>query len=517
MVTRPQASLNFHPTILFLSLLLTTLLHLTHSQNLNYSEYYDLCEPFQCGNITFNFPFSSLATFGSRPYDCGLPGFQISCDPTSSLAGLALPGRSYRVLDIYTSENLITVVDQQLIDDLHSGSCGSLGNLSLSTPTDSLSPLALPTWGNNFTFFKCPIEVETIMPQQIVGNYSCSTDEGDYRVYLWDARVNATQSPSGCKSVMVPVSDASLSRYGFLNGTSRNRSMKLVLGVLDDGFALNWTTPSDCERCQKNGGGRCGYGSGATGINNIVCFCKAGCGSAPATPPVRHKSSRWKLITGVASGRSFVLLLVVPLLIFKYKRGSSAFFETKDQITDGERNARQFIKNYQSTVLTNYPYNDIRKMTNGFKEKLGGGGYGNVFKGKLSDGRLIAVKMLENCRDNSHNFINEVATIGRIHHVNVIRLLGFCWDGSKQALVYEYMPNGSLGDLISKEEVSVSLGLARLLEIAIGVAHGIEYLHTGCDSRILHLDIKPQNVLLDQNFNPNFSFWVVGRFKEYIM
>lgn len=99
--------------------------------------------------------------------------------------------------------------------------------------------------------------------------------------------------------------------------------------------------------------------------------------------------------------------------------------------------------------------------------------------------------------------MNEVSSIGRIHHVNVINLLGFCWDGSKQGLVYEYMPNGSVADLLIKEETNH--GVDRLFDIALGVAHGIEYLHTGCESRILHLDIKPQNVLLDQNFSPKIS------------
>ncbi|KAA8541845.1 hypothetical protein F0562_022997 [Nyssa sinensis] len=114
--------------------------------------------------------------------------------------------------------------------------------------------------------------------------------------------------------------------------------------------------------------------------------------------------------------------------------------------------------------------------------------------------------MLDNYKDNSDNFMNEVTTIGTIHHVNVIRLLGFCWDGSKQALIYEYMPWWiSRGLYIPKTEVSLSLGLTRLVEIALGVAHGIEYLHNGCESRILHLDIKPQNVLLDQDFNPKIS------------
>ena len=205
------------------------------------------------------------------------------------------------------------------------------------------------------------------------------------------------------------------------------------------------------------------------------------------------------------------MVTVIFFLIFKYKKGTSPFFRAFNfrknrRSTEDGRNAQQFIKEYQSTILTKYSYHDLKKMSSGFKDKLGEGGSGNVYKGKMPDGRLIAIKILERSNhDMNQNFVNEVVTIGRIHHLNVIRLLGFCWDGGKQALVYEYMPNGSLGDFLSQEGASLSLGLARLLEIAIGVAHGIEYLHFGCESRILHLDIKPQNVLLDQNLNPKIS------------
>ena len=209
---------------------------------------------------------------------------------------------------------------------------------------------------------------------------------------------------------------------------------------------------------------------------------------------------------GLAAGGSFIVVAAVVLSIFEFKKRIKKSYSRKTQTVGGGRNAEQFIKEYQSAVLTNYSYNDMKKMSSGFKDKLGQGGFGNVYLGKMLDGRLIAMKMLEKSNHEiSHDFVNEVASIGRIHHVNVIRLLGFCWDGSKQALIYEYMPNGSLGDLMSKEGARLSLGLARLLEIAIGVAHGIEYLHNGCESRILHLDIKPQNILLDHNLNPKIS------------
>lgn len=201
--------------------------------------------------------------------------------------------------------------------------------------------------------------------------------------------------------------------------------------------------------------------------------------------------------------------MLVAVLILVSRRRIRSFFRKSHSEEGGkignELNVKQFIKTYRSTLLSNYSYNDVKKMTNGFREKLGAGGYGNVYKGKFPDGRPVAVKMLKKTSDNGNNFVNEVATIGRIHHVHIINLLGFCCDGSARALIYEFMPNGSLGDFLHKEKSNHSLEWERLLQIAVGVAHAIEYLHNGCELRILHLDIKPQNVLLDQDFNPKIS------------
>ncbi|GKV46662.1 hypothetical protein SLEP1_g53639 [Rubroshorea leprosula] len=144
-------------------------------------------------------------------------------------------------------------------------------------------------------------------------------------------------------------------------------------------------------------------------------------------------------------------------------------------------------------------------MTRGFKDKLGEGGYGLVFKGKLRSGNLVAVKLLSKSKANGQDFINEVATIGRVHHVNVVRLIGFCVEGSKRALVYDFMPNGSLDKIIFSSENNTSLTCQRMFEIALGVARGIEYLHRGCEMQILHFDIKPHNILLDENFSPKVS------------
>ncbi|KAL2555726.1 Protein kinase superfamily protein [Forsythia ovata] len=117
-------------------------------------------------------------------------------------------------------------------------------------------------------------------------------------------------------------------------------------------------------------------------------------------------------------------------------------------------------------------------MTNNFKDKLGEGGCGTVFKGKLQSGRFVAVKMMANYVVNDKEFISEVATIGRIHHVNVGQLIGFCTKGAKRALIYEY--NGSLDNYVFSQDGTVSLSYKKLFEISIGVARGIDYLHRGC-------------------------------------
>jgi hypothetical protein len=95
---------------------------------------------------------------------------------------------------------------------------------------------------------------------------------------------------------------------------------------------------------------------------------------------------------------------------------------------------------------TRYAYTDIIAITSHFRDKLGKGGYGSVYKGVLLPGNIhIAVKMLGSSNCNGEDFISEVSTIGRIHHANVVHLVGFCSEEMRRALVYEYMSNGSLG------------------------------------------------------------------------
>ncbi|KAL7254254.1 hypothetical protein ACSBR1_008618 [Camellia fascicularis] len=107
-------------------------------------------------------------------------------------------------------------------------------------------------------------------------------------------------------------------------------------------------------------------------------------------------------------------------------------------------------KDYTSQWPTRYSYADIKRITNQFMEKLGQGGYGTVYKGMLSHEIFVAVKVLNNSRGNGEDFINELGTIGKICHVNIVYLVGFCADGFARALVYRFLPNDSLEKNLGK-------------------------------------------------------------------
>jgi len=139
-----------------------------------------------------------------------------------------------------------------------------------------------------------------------------------------------------------------------------------------------------------------------------------------------------------------------------------------------------------------------------FSIKLGAGGFGSVFKGKIGK-ETIAVKRLEGVEQGMEEFLAEVETTGRIHHFNLVRLVGFCAEKSHRLLVYEYLSNGSLDKWIFQQSPVFTLSWKTRRHIILAIARGLSYLHEECEEKIAHLDIKPQNILLDDRFNAKVS------------
>ncbi|XP_024642006.1 PR5-like receptor kinase isoform X3 [Medicago truncatula] len=212
-----------------------------------------------------------------------------------------------------------------------------------------------------------------------------------------------------------------------------------------------------------------------------------------------------KVIIGVVSPVMVVLIMCIIIYCLRSKssiRQGRFRFRTKN-----DNNIEAFLKDHGALLQKRYKFSEIKKMTNSFKVKLGQGGFGVVYKGKLFNGCHVAIKILNPSKGNGEEFINEVSSISRTSHVNVVTLLGFCFEGTKKALIYEFMSNGSLDKFIYNKgpETIASLSWENLYQIAKGIARGLEYLHRGCTTRILHFDIKPHNILLDENLCPKIS------------
>ncbi|KAF8749185.1 hypothetical protein HU200_012725 [Digitaria exilis] len=155
---------------------------------------------------------------------------------------------------------------------------------------------------------------------------------------------------------------------------------------------------------------------------------------------------------------------------------------------------------------TAHPYrlSDLEVATNNFASRIGSGGFGIVYYGKLSDGKEIAVKVPSNdSYQGKKQFTNEVSLLSRIHHRNLVAFLGYCHEDGRNILVYEFMHNGTLKEHLHGRDKHISW--IKRLEIAEDAAKGIEYLHTGCTPSIIHRDIKTSNILLDKQMRAKVS------------
>ncbi|XP_045815208.1 rust resistance kinase Lr10-like [Trifolium pratense] len=255
--------------------------------------------------------------------------------------------------------------------------------------------------------------------------------------------------------------------------------------VNDNQLVLTWSKPN-CSKCEEEGK-MCKLKNNGTEDGEIECFD-------------RHHKPTKKILLYVTVG--FVGLVLVTLILTACLHFYT-YFKLKGE---DETRIEKFLEDYRTLNPARFSYTDIKRITNSFREKLGEGAHGAVFKGKLSNEILVAVKMLNNAEGDGKEFINEVKAMGKVHHINVVRLVGFCADGCYRALVYNFFPNGSLQNFITKpDDIDRFLGWEKLQQIALGIAKGIEYLHMSCDQRILHFDINPHNVLLDDKFVPKIT------------
>ncbi|CAF1702186.1 unnamed protein product [Brassica oleracea var. botrytis] len=177
----------------------------------------------------------------------------------------------------------------------------------------------------------------------------------------------------------------------------------------------------------------------------------------------------------------------------------------RNSLKFGALSSHHTLLEYASSAPMRFSYKELQRCTKSFKEKLGAGGFGAVYKGMLVNRTVVAVKRLEGIEQGEKQFRAEVATIGSTHHLNLVRLIGFCSQGRHRLLVYEFMKKGSLDNFLFAAESGRLLNWQYRFSIALGTAKAILYLHEECSNCIVHCDIKPENILLDENFNAKVS------------
>lgn len=211
----------------------------------------------------------------------------------------------------------------------------------------------------------------------------------------------------------------------------------------------------------------------------------------------------------VSSVAAALFLCLIAILFVQHRRKKRA----KESEVDEEENdpdemeEEAFLKTLPG-LPPRFTYHELKEATDNFSRKIGTGGFGSVYEGVLMDNNKVAVKKLCGPRQGYKEFRAEVATIGSISHINLVRLRGFCADSRQRLLVYELMENGSLEKILFSnpcEDGSGCLTWEQRYKVAVGTARGLAYLHEQCREPIMHLDIKPQNILLDKNFNPKVS------------
>ncbi|KAL1103494.1 hypothetical protein V6Z11_D04G003800 [Gossypium hirsutum] len=197
------------------------------------------------------------------------------------------------------------------------------------------------------------------------------------------------------------------------------RNFSTPISPYGNRFQLRWYKP-DCGDCEAQGRG-CRLNNNNSTKEQTECF----------DIPKHHIGLGERLmVAGIVLGSSIAATIAIAVG-WRYRLDKK---EKESQVK-----IEKFLEDYKELKPSRYSYADIKRITNHFKDKLGQGGYGTVFKGRLSSDVLVAVKVLNNFKGNGEEFVNEVGSMGRIHHVNVTRLVGFCADGYDRALVYEYL------------------------------------------------------------------------------
>ncbi|XP_049932634.1 leucine-rich repeat receptor protein kinase HPCA1-like [Nymphaea colorata] len=220
--------------------------------------------------------------------------------------------------------------------------------------------------------------------------------------------------------------------------------------------------------------------------------------------PIGRRSLSPSIIIGIAVGCSVLIFILVGVGIYairQKKRAERATLQSRPFASWRNTSTKGSGPEPEIKGASCFLYEEIKKFTNNFSEGniIGVGGFGQVYKGILPSGEIVAIKRAKNgVMQGGLEFKTEIELLSRVHHKNLVSLVGFCFDKGEQMLVYEFIANGTLTDCLSGKS-KIQLDWHKRLQVSLDSATGLAYLHEHANPPIIHRDVKSANILLDED------------------
>ncbi|XP_026665765.2 LEAF RUST 10 DISEASE-RESISTANCE LOCUS RECEPTOR-LIKE PROTEIN KINASE-like 1.2 isoform X1 [Phoenix dactylifera] len=445
--------------------------------------------PFTCGNLSIDVSYPFLVD--GRPDYCGYPGFNLTCVDQEPM--IKMENIEYQVKGVDYSNRLLTIVNQNYVGQ-------SCPRPDENTTFDHLL----------FEYSDLDLNITVLINCSSLKNpplhdIGCLFD--DITRLYWYYWLDNFSLPAGCQSTVILPMNKTVVGQLVSGGISFE-------GALQEGFALRWMVGSAwCGGCVGSGG-ICGYDSD----DDRPCFCPDGLHNGSCHEEKKSKSWR-KIAIGVGAGVGAIIVASLLCLAW-YKHRKRKQRSTSSILLGRTASSEPCFKNdpelgkseYQTTIFT---YEELEEATNCFSasKELGDGGFGTVYKGKLRDGRVVAVKRLyEHNYRRVEQFMNEVKILSCLRHQNLVSLYGCTSRHSRELLlVYEYVSNGTVSDhLHGPRAQEGGLTWPIRLSIAIETADALGYLHA-VEPQIIHRDVKTNNILLDDSFHVKVADFGLSR------
>lgn len=438
-----------------------------------------------CGNTSFRISYPFVGQ-GREPY-CGHPDYTLRCSDDGNNTVISIDKTKYLVKQIiYGGSSSLTIAAEDTTKFAsRSRSCRwAFRNTSLDWTLFRYTERTV-----NLTLYSCPSIPSTWAKSASAVNCSENSEIWLYTIGDGD---NLDLLPNTARGYCTTAKSVSVLRTAE-KGLRRGWNWDSFRLALTGGFEVKCSAAAGwCRGCVESGG-VCGYNNTASSSDNSdICY---------RLPTDRGGGGLKTWVALIVLSATFVFLVTF------------AFYEKQRKHCSLNEDDLYGLASAEFEVMD---IGTIRTATGNFssENKLGEGGFGSVYKGILpSTGNPIAIKRLSiHSSQGSAEFRNEVESIAKLQHRNLVRLLGCCIQGNEKLLVYEYLPNGCLDTLLFDADRRRSvLDWSKRLNIIYGIARGLIYLHEDSRLRVVHRDLKPSNILLDSQLNPKISDFGLAR------